>query len=161
MLGGAEGSCELYKCQAVASFQIPETEGIQTTVAPNFRAAFSGERRNVPLARNAIASFARICGFSSDDINDIKVAAGEALSNAVEHGYAHRSNGFSVSCSLEDDQLRIEIRDNGEGFAPENQRRSTPEADRGFGILLMRRLMDGVQFDENGSCVRLYRRRAV
>jgi anti-sigma regulatory factor (Ser/Thr protein kinase) len=130
-------------------------------VTPNFRAAFSGERRNVPLARNAIASFARICGFSRDDIDDIKVAAGEALCNAVEHGQAHRSNGFSVSCSLQDDELRIEIRDNGEGFAPERLRASTPEADRGFGILLMRRLMDGVQFADNGTCVRLYRRRAL
>jgi serine/threonine-protein kinase RsbW len=129
-------------------------------VNPNFRAVFSGERRNVPLARNAIASFARICGFSRADVDDIKVAAGEALSNAVEHGHAHRSSGFSVSCSLQEDELRIEIRDNGSGFAPEHSRFSDPEAERGFGILLMRRLMDGVQFAEGGTCVRLYRRRA-
>jgi anti-sigma regulatory factor (Ser/Thr protein kinase) len=130
-------------------------------VSPNFRAAFSGERRNVPLARNAIASFARLCGFSSEDVAEIKVAAGEALSNAVEHGHANRSNGFSVRCSMEDDELRIEIRDNGEGFMPEALRIGTPpeQRDRGFGILLMRRLMDGVQFDNNGTCVRLYRRR--
>jgi serine/threonine-protein kinase RsbW len=130
-------------------------------VSPNFRAAFSGERKNVPLARNAIARFARLCGFSTDDVAEIKIAAGEALSNAVEHGHARRSSGFSVRCSMERDELRIEIRDNGDGFTPEAVRASaTPEqGDRGFGILLMRRLMDGVQFDHNGTCVRLYRRR--
>ena len=130
-------------------------------MTPNFRAAFSGERRNVPLARNAIATFARLCGFSSEDVAEIKVAAGEALSNAVEHGHALRSSGFSVRCSMEDDELRIEIRDNGEGFMPESLRIGTPpeQRERGFGILLMRRLMDGVQFDNNGTCVRLYRRR--
>jgi serine/threonine-protein kinase RsbW len=130
-------------------------------VSPNFRAAFSGERKNVPLARNAIASFARLCGFSTDDVADIKVAAGEALSNAVEHGHARRSSGFSVRCSMEHDELRIEIRDNGDGFMPESVRAGGPleQRDRGFGIMLMRRLMDGVQFDNNGTCVRLYRRR--
>lgn len=132
-------------------------------MSPHFRAAFSGERKNVPLARNAIATFARLCGFSRDDVADIKIAAGEALSNAVEHGHARRSSGFSVRCSLEDDELRIEIRDNGDGFVPEATRihAASEQRDRGFGIMLMRHLMDGVQFDRNGMCVRLYRRRPI
>jgi anti-sigma regulatory factor (Ser/Thr protein kinase) len=132
-------------------------------VSPSFHAAFSGERRNVPLARNAIVRFARICGFSQDEVADIRVAAGEALSNAVEHGSAHRSSGFSVDCTLEDDELRIEIRDNGEGFKAEALHVTGPieERERGFGILLMLRLMHGVQYSRNGTCVRLYRRRTL
>ncbi len=126
---------------------------------PNYRAAFTGDRRNVPLARNAIASFARICGFSQDEVADIRLAAGEALSNAVEHGISGRSNGFSVRCVFEEDELTIEIRDNGQGFSLD-KRDPTPieERNRGFGIFLMRRLMDGVQFDRNGTMVRLTRR---
>ncbi len=128
-------------------------------MSPNYRAAFSGDRKNVPLARNAIASFARICGFSQEEVADIRLAAGEALSNAVEHGISERSNGFSVRCIFEDDELTIEIRDNGQGFTLE-KRDQTPieERNRGFGIFLMRRLMDGVQFDRNGTMVRLTRR---
>src|SRR5271166_4259038 len=61
-----------------------------TKVTPTYHAAFSGNRRNVPLARNAIASFARICGFSHDEVEDIRLASGEALNNAVEHGHANR-----------------------------------------------------------------------
>lgn len=128
---------------------------------PSYRAAFTGDRRNVPLARNAIASFARICGFSADEVGDIRLAAGEAISNAVEHGRTTRSNGFSVRCSFVEDELTIEIRDNGDGFLATNT--AIPidfEArDRGFGILLMRRLMDGVQFERNGTLVRLTRRK--
>lgn len=127
-------------------------------MTPNFRAAFSGERRNVPLARNAVAGFARICGFSSEEIADIRIASGEALSNAVEHGHNHRSSGFSVRCSFNDDELTIEIRDNGDGFLPPSAfvPEATPEeVERGFGILLMRRLMDRVSFERNGTCVRL------
>lgn len=127
---------------------------------PNYRAAFSGEARNVPLARNAIASFARICGFTRDEVDDIKLAAGEALSNAVEHGRHSRVPGFSVRCSFDEDELTIEIRDNGDGFDLRAQEEAPiGRRDRGFGIFLMRRLMDGVRFDNNGTCVRLVRRR--
>jgi serine/threonine-protein kinase RsbW len=129
-------------------------------VSPTYRAAFTGDRRNVPLARNAIASFARICGFSTEEVGDIRLAAGEALSNAVEHGRTMRSNGFSVHCIFVDDELTIEIRDNGGGFSLEGKRDETPieQRSRGFGIFLMRRLMDGVHFDKNGTRVRLTRR---
>jgi serine/threonine-protein kinase RsbW len=129
---------------------------------PHLRAAFTGERKNVPLARNAIASFAKICGFTTDEVWEIRLAAGEALSNAVEHGHANRSSGFSVRCSFEHEQLTIEIRDNGDGFRPPSPSDAPNEAPenrvRGFGIMLMRRLMDGVQFVDNGTCVRLIRR---
>lgn len=129
-------------------------------VSPTYRAAFSGERRNVPLARNAIASFARICGFSTDEVSDIRLAAGEALSNAVEHGRTHRSNGFSVRCTFCEDELTIEIRDNGTGFSFDGTPNEIPieQRSRGFGIFLMRRLMDGVHFDKGGTMVRLTRR---
>jgi serine/threonine-protein kinase RsbW len=129
---------------------------------PNYRAAFTGESRNVPLARNAIASFARICGFSKDEVADIRLAAGEALSNAVEHGRNERQPGFSVRCSFDDGELMIEIRDNGEGFELQPTTEIPIEQrERGFGIFLMCRLMDGVRFDNNGSCVRLVRRKLV
>jgi serine/threonine-protein kinase RsbW len=129
-------------------------------VSPTYRATFTGDRRNVPLARSAIASFARICGFSVEEVSDIRVAAGEALSNAVEHGRSHRSSGFSVRCTFAEDQLTIEIRDNGGGFSLDGKRDITPihERTRGFGIFLMRRLMDDVYFDRNGTSVRLTRR---
>ncbi|MHB8147784.1 MAG: ATP-binding protein [Vulcanimicrobiaceae bacterium] len=129
-------------------------------MSPYYRAAYSGNPRNVSFARNAIASFAHMCGFSEDEVADIRLAAGEALSNAVEHGHSNRSSGFAVMCLFEDDEMTIEIRDNGTGFSLEG-REAVPfeERTRGFGIFLMRKLMDGVKFDRNGTCVRLYRRR--
>jgi serine/threonine-protein kinase RsbW len=129
-------------------------------VSPIYRAAFTGDRRNVPLARNAIAGFARVCGFSAEEVYDIRLASGEAISNAVEHGQTLRSHGFSVRCTFFEDELTIEIRDSGEGFSLEGKFDETPinERARGFGIFLMRRLMDGVHFDRGGTCVRLTRR---
>jgi len=129
-------------------------------VPPTYRATFSSHLRNVARARCAISNFARLCGFSHEALYDIQLAAGEALSNAVEHGRGSRSSGFSVCCSFSDGELTIEIRDSGGGFALDGIFDDVPieERTRGFGIFLMRRLMDGVDFERNGTCVRLIRR---
>ena len=91
---------------------------------------------------------------------DIRLAAGEALSNAVEHGRRSRSSGFSVHCTFEGDALTIEVRDSGEGFSwpPDRPAVEPDERGRGFGIFLMRRLMDDVTFARNGTVVRLVRK---
>ncbi len=135
---------------------------VVATVLPTYRAAFSGDPRNVPLARSAIASFARLCGFSSSEVDDIRLATGEALNNAVEHGRAERSSGFSVHCSFDEGELLVEIHDNGYGFIVDEAHGRLPadDAPRGYGIFLMRRLMDEVRYDHDGTRVLLRRRLA-
>lgn len=120
-------------------------------MAPTYRAAFTGSRGNVPLARNAIASFARVCGFSRDEVEDIRSATGEALNSAVEHGGFDRSSGFSVFCTFADNEMTIEVRDIGDGIASDGAE---------FGPSIMRALMDGVRFDRGGRRVRMVRRQA-
>lgn len=127
---------------------------------PKFRSTYTNDPRNVALARNAIASFARLNGFDDDAAAEIKLAAGEALSNASEYGRSTRGGGFSVSCTFDDGELRIEIQDSGPGFdVPADKRAIAPDhRDRGFGIFVMRRLMDSVTFARHGTRVELVRR---
>jgi serine/threonine-protein kinase RsbW len=125
------------------------------------RAAYESDIRNVALARQGIAGFAADCGFSDEAISDIRLAAGEALSNAVEHARGAPTRKILVHCVFGTNGLVIEIRDRGCGF-PEPTDRPSIEPDhrgRGFGIFLMRRLMDEVSFSRNGTVVRLVRRR--
>jgi serine/threonine-protein kinase RsbW len=127
----------------------------------HYRAAYTSDIRNVALARQGIAGFAADCGFTAEEICDIRLAVGEALSNAVEHGRGRAARKIVVDCKCDGHQLAIEIRDSGSGF-PEPSDRPVVEPDdrgRGFGIFLMRRLMDEVSFAENGAIVRLIRRR--
>jgi serine/threonine-protein kinase RsbW len=129
----------------------------------HYRAAYTSDIRNVALARRGIAGFAAECGFSPPEISDIRLAAGEALSNAVEHGCGKAARQIIVDCKCDERQLAIEIRDSGTGF-PEPSDRTIVEPDqrgRGFGIFLMRRLMDEVSFAQNGTVVRLIRRRQI
>jgi anti-sigma regulatory factor (Ser/Thr protein kinase) len=127
----------------------------------HYRADYTNDTKNVALARKGVAGFAGACGFSETEIADIRLAAGEALSNAVEHGSERSAGGFTVECGFDGDAMSIEIRDNGQGFpipANSNQAVTPDQRGRGFGIFLMRRLMDDVMFARNGTIVRMVRR---
>jgi serine/threonine-protein kinase RsbW len=132
-------------------------------VTKYYRATFASDIRNVAKARQGIAEFADACGFAKEAIADIRLAAGEALSNAVEHAKPLGSRRMVVDCSFDGQALAIEVRDGGPGFpAPVDRPSVEPDGrGRGFGIFLMRRLMDDVSFGRNGSVVRLVRRLAV
>ena len=94
-------------------------------------------------------------GYPDGDLADIETALGEALANAAEHGH-HNDTCFEVRAFVERDRIVIEIQDEGGGFrsAPATPK-PAHDAPRGFGIYLMRHLMDEVHFDEGGTRVRL------
>ncbi|GAC1359125.1 MAG: hypothetical protein NVSMB31_19450 [Vulcanimicrobiaceae bacterium] len=85
------------------------------------------------------------------------MAAGEALSNAAEHGLTREGGSFTVECKFESDALVVEIRDTGRGFAP-RERRVESLPSRGFGMTIMRALVNELSYSENGTVVRLVRR---
>lgn len=131
-------------------------------MAGRYSATYRSDPKNVATARHAVANFARSCGFSTAEVLEIELAAGEALSNAVQHGRGRQGGTFIVRCECLDDSLVIEVRDSGRGFgrpqlhAPD-ETLGVPM--RGFGITLMRSLMNEVGYSDNGSSVRLVRHR--
>jgi serine/threonine-protein kinase RsbW len=129
-------------------------------LSKKYGAVFTGDVRNVAIARRGVAAFAAECGFSEEEVSDIRLAAGEALSNAFE--YAERPiRKITVKCAFDGGELTIEIHAGRRGFAAPSVRSSIEPDDRGrgFGIFLMRRLMDDVSFNHDGTVVRLARRR--
>ncbi len=129
-------------------------------MAANYVATYTSDPKNVALARNAVASFARLCGFSDEDSSDIRLAAGEALSNAAEHGRSVRGGAFTIRCWFEERTLFIEIQDSGSGFLEAQGLEAPDHRGRGFGISIMRRLMSSISFSHNGTRVRLTKRLA-
>jgi serine/threonine-protein kinase RsbW len=124
----------------------------------DFRARFPNTRRAAAFARRSLIAHIASYGYPDGDLADIETAVGEALANAAEHGN-RAGTGFEVRVYVERDRVVIEVQDEGAGFrssaAPSKPRNDAP---RGFGIYLMRHLMDEVNFDERGSCVRLTKR---
>jgi len=123
------------------------------------RARYRGTPRSVREARAAVVDYARLCGFPSALTVDIALGVGEALANAVEHG--NKDLGFiSVACTFQGGELTIEVRDEGSGFdiGHVSKGRREPDAVRGFGISIMRSVMDSVVYEQRGTCVRLRKR---
>ena len=120
-----------------------------------FSVRYPNGSQYVAAARRSVESFAQTCGFSADEAQDIGLAVGEALANAVEHGH-RQGTFFSVRCTLSEDELLIEVEDDGPGFDPADvggERRD--DVTRGFGMTIMRSLVDGVSYSRNGRRVRL------
>jgi len=93
---------------------------------------------------------------------NVPVALSEALSNAILRGNAEdRDKHVRVSVKLDDQQLVLEIADEGSGFDMNDSMSdpTTPEnllREDGRGLFLMQRLMDRVErFNEGGNVVRL------
>lgn len=101
---------------------------------------------NVGLARVAVAQLAAPIGFSLSDLEEIKVAVSEAVSNAIIHGYQGRADGWvEVVASAIDDELTVSVEDWGVGIADIAKARepaySTDPERMGLGFVFMESFM--------------------
>jgi serine/threonine-protein kinase RsbW len=128
----------------------------------DFRARFPNTRRAASFARRSLIAHIAAYGYADGDLADIETAVGEALANAAEHGHRH-GTGFEVRVFVERDRIVIEVQDEGGGFLTPRSDTKKPshEGVRGFGIYLMRHLMDDVRFEDGGTRVRLTKRLPV
>lgn len=107
---------------------------------------------NVGLARVAIAALAGQAPFSLSEIDEIKVAVSEAVSNAIIHGYQARPDGWiEMTATLDGQGLSVVIEDFGVGIADIEQARqpsfsSDPER-MGLGFVFMESFMHGLRVE--------------
>ena len=101
--------------------------------------------------RDRVAAFARGLPFSEQEIDDIRLAVGEASANAVRHGGVPKSCQIAVKVAIHEDSLEIHIMDTGCGFDPNAVCPPNEFSEAGRGIFFMRVLMDEVTFHP-GSC---------
>lgn len=111
----------------------------------------------VRTVRRTIADFAESINMSRSDVEEVEIAASEAVANVVRHAYsgaACKAPPVRVKCSHKGGRLTVEIIDRGCGFAapPDDV---IPEVDLnrdgGLGIILIKCLMDRVNYVSNPS----------
>jgi serine/threonine-protein kinase RsbW len=117
------------------------------------------------IAMDCSASFARIVGFASERIEDLKTAVAEACLNAMEHGNKGRPDTrVLVSMNFNDDIFSISVEDQGDGIPKLPKDKATKqkienlEPPKGLGIYLIKQLVDQVDFNEmtkNGHAVKM------
>lgn len=117
------------------------------------------------IAMDCSASFAKIVGFASERIEDLKTAVSEACINAIEHGNKGRPDTrVLVSMDFNDDIFSVSVEDEGDGIPelPKDevvmQKIEELEPPTGLGIYLIKQLVDQVEFNartNGGHAVRM------
>lgn len=107
---------------------------------------------NVAFARVAVASFASQLDYTLPDLEEIKVAVSEAVSNAIIHGYENAPDKFvRVIAFLTKNALQIIIEDDGRGIENIEEALkpafSTDPERMGLGFVFMQSFMDSFDID--------------
>jgi len=110
--------------------------------------------------RNVITVVAKEAGLSQSTEFELKSAVTEAAANAIRHGSPEGArNHIRVSFHLDRRALIIDIEDQGKGFDPQAvaELNVSELREDGYGLHMMRRLMDRVEFyrDDRGMLVRM------
>jgi len=99
----------------------------------------------VSIARLAASVISNTVGFDIEEIDDIKVAVGEACNNAVLHGKSEEEV-YEIAFKLSEEKIHIEVKDDGVGF--DEEKYEEPDLNHlkgnGLGIYIMKSLMDEV-----------------
>ena len=68
------------------------------------------------FARVTIAVFMSRMNPTLEEVNDVKTAVSEAVTNCVIHGYGNEKGTVYIEAETESDQLTVKIRDEGKGI---------------------------------------------
>ena len=114
---------------------------------------FKSKSQNDGFARLAIAGFIMELDPTITEINDIKTAVSEAVTNAIIHGYERKDGVVTLHCAYSGKTIYIDIIDKGRGIenvdeAMEPLFTSKPQEERsGLGFTVMESFMDEVKVE--------------
>jgi anti-sigma regulatory factor (Ser/Thr protein kinase) len=119
---------------------------------PRFRATFPGTPVGVGAIRQQVAQVARECGFDERRVEDVKLAASEAASNAVVHAYRDGKAGeIRVSAEVVGNELVIVVADDGPGMVPR-----TDSPGLGLGLPVITTVSDRMEVVSEGDGTELH-----
>ena len=110
------------------------------------------------IIENAIDEMTGAIGINQDNYGKILVATLEAVNNAIKHGNKEIPEKLvDVVIEFIDNELRISVTDQGDGFDPARIPDPTLPANieelSGRGVFLMTKLSDAITFNEKGNSV--------
>jgi stage II sporulation protein AB (anti-sigma F factor) len=135
------------------------------SAANYFRLEMAAVPENVGLARLAVATFAANLDFSVPEVEELKVAVSEAVSNAVIHAYPTEPGRVVVQCRAVAGGVLVEVADEGIGIEDLDEARkpsvsSDPER-MGLGFVFMESFSDEFHVESapgKGTRVRMLKR---
>jgi|SRR5579862_1845891 len=119
----------------------PSTDG-RTSLSDWYPATPS----SVPAARQAVVDFAASIGAAGEQLESIKLAASEALSNAVLHAYRDADGSVHVGAWSVDGELWLLIADDGCGLRAGGSGKGL-----GLGLALISQVVDGLSIIDRAT----------
>lgn len=120
-----------------------------------FSMEIDAKLENEGFIRSMVAAFCVPLNPSLSDINDIKTAVSEAVTNSIVHGYQKKAGKIYVSVGLLEGVVEISIVDNGQGIEDIARARQpffttkSREERSGMGFTLMESFMDELDVSNN------------
>lgn len=116
----------------------------------------------VSVIRLTVSGLATRLGFLYDEIEDMKIAVSEAVTNVVQHAYNSVDEGeIVIGCALYANKIEIMVADYGDGFNFEEIKSKigpyreddniSSLREGGLGLYLMETLMDEVKVNNEGG----------
>lgn len=112
---------------------------------------------NLAAVRAFVERYADEAGFAHEAVEEFKLAVDEACSNVIEHAYkGDESCNIELCITITPEYFTVVIRDEGQAFEPSAYRQPNivdmvqQRRDGGFGVHLMRKLMDRVEYRRRG-----------
>ena len=123
--------------------------------------------QNERFARTTVAAFVSQLNPTLDEIEDIKASVSEAVTNAVVHAYKNETGTIYITCTLNNNEAIITIKDTGCGIEDVGLARTplytgAKDSERsGLGFTVMETFMDEVDVKSEvarGTTVSLIKR---
>lgn len=111
---------------------------------------FESKSINEGFARVSVAAFLTQLNPTLEELDDVKTAVSEAVTNAIIHGYENQIGKIWIRCKIEGDVFYIEVEDRGKGMKNVEQAMqpmftTKPELERsGMGFSFMEAFMDSL-----------------
>ena len=100
-------------------------------------ATYAAEPDAVPRARRTVRTFAAELGASAEQVDAIRLAVSEAVTNVVRHAYRDQPGQIYLTAALVSDELWILVADDGCGLEPRTDRPGL-----GLGLALISQVSD-------------------
>ncbi len=119
---------------------------------------FVADIDNLPMMMGYIRQEAQKAQVDDKTIQKIEIASEEAIVNVISYAYPHQKGNLELSCQRTGNRFEILIKDKGLPFNPIDEeikpQLSQPVHERrigGYGIFLMRKLIDEVSYERIGE----------
>lgn len=120
-----------------------------------FKLEFEAKNVNESFARGVVAMFCTELRPTLSEVNDIKTAVSEAVTNAIVHGYQNKGGKIVLEAGIDGNVIDIKVKDEGVGIEDLDMAMQpffttkSDEEHSGMGFTLMDSFMDSMEVKSN------------